>query len=191
MTKPERARVLGIVGSPRQGGNTDILVDEILSGAREAGAQVEKIMLGELAIAPCQACYACRKTARCVQKDDMEDLLAKMKSSSVWVLGTPVYWWGPTAQLKAFVDRWFSKAMDPARKDTFEGRRVILAVPMGDTDPATGRHVVGMFTDALDFVKAKLFASILAPGAYEAGDVTKSREILAQARRAGHDAVST
>jgi putative NADPH-quinone reductase len=191
MTKPERARVLGIVGSPRQGGNTDILVDEILSGAREAGAQVEKIMLGELAIAPCQACYACRKNGKCVQRDDMEDLLTKMKSSSVWVLGTPVYWWGPSAQLKVFVDRWFSKASGPACKETFEDRRVILAVPMGDTDPATGRHVVGMFTDALEFVKAKLFASILAPGAYEAGDVAKSREILEQARRAGRDAVST
>jgi len=191
MKRPERGRVLGIVGSPRQGGNTDILVDEILSGAREAGAEVEKIMLGDLAIAPCQACYACRKSGKCIQTDDMEDLLGKMKSSSVWVLGTPVYWWGPTAQLKAFVDRWFSKAFDPARKETFEDRRVILAVPMGDSDPATGRHVVGMFTDALGFVKAKLFASILAPGVYEAGDVSKNREILEQARRAGYDAVHT
>jgi hypothetical protein len=58
--------------------------------------------------------------------------------------------------------------------------------------PIPGRvSYVGMFADALDFVKAKLFASILAPGAYEAGDVAKSREILEQARRAGHDAVST
>jgi NAD(P)H-dependent FMN reductase len=189
MAKSEHPRVLGIVGSPRQGGNTDMLVDEILRGAREAGAQVEKVMLGELAIAPCQACYECRKTGKCIQLDDMEDLLDKMKASSVWVLGTPVYWWGPSAQLKAFVDRWLAKSSEPARTATFEGRRVILAVPMGDTDPATGRHVVGMFTDALDYVKAKLVASILAPGAYELGEVAKNREILEQARRAGREAV--
>ncbi len=183
-------RVLGIVGSPRRGGNTEIIVDEILKGAEEAGAEVEKIMLGDLAIAPCQACYICREKGKCVQTDDMEEILAKMKASAVWVLGTPVYWWGPSAQLKAFVDRWFSKAFDPECKATFEGRRVILAVPMGDSDPATGRHVVGMFTDAIDFVKANLFASILAPGAYELGDVRSNSEVLEKARKAGYDAVT-
>ena len=190
MPKQGRVRVLGIVGSPRQGGNTDILVDEILRGAKDAGAETEKVMLGDLAIAPCQACGACRESGQCVQTDDMEELLGKMKSSAVWVLGTPVYWWGPSAQLKAFVDRWFAKGFEPARKATFEDRRVILAVPMGDTDPATGRHVVGMFTDALGYVKAKLFRSILATGAYEAGDVRRNGEVLEQARQAGRDAIA-
>jgi len=188
MKKPNGTRVLAIVGSPRRGGNTEILVDEILKGAQEAGAQVEKIMLGDLTIAPCQACYACREGGKCIQADDMEDLLGKMKASEVWVLGTPVYWWGPSAQLKAFVDRWFSKAFEPERKPTFEGKRVILAVPMGDSDPATGRHVVGMFADALKFVKADLFASILAPGAYDAGDVRKDSGLLEKARQVGLDA---
>ena len=71
-------RVLGIVGSPRIGGNTDILVDEILSGAREAGASTEKIILNNLNIKPCQACNNCYKTGQCSQKDDMADLLDKM-----------------------------------------------------------------------------------------------------------------
>jgi len=144
-----------------------------------------------MAIAPCQACYSCRGSGQCVQTDDMEELLEKMRSSSVWVLGTPVYWWGPSAQLKAFVDRWLAEASGPLRKETFEGRRVILAVPMGDTDAATGRHVVGMFTDALEYIKAKLFATILAPGAYEPGDVRNNHEVMNQARGAGRDAVGS
>ena len=189
--KHDGTRVLGIVGSPRQGGNTDILVDEILEGAREAGAQTDKVMLAELAVAPCQACYACRATGECVIKDDMGGLVEKMKASRVWVIGTPVYWWGPTAQLKAFVDRWFAMAGGGESSEVFGGRRVILAVPMGDTDAATGRHVVGMFTDALEYVKACLFASVLAPGAYEPGDVRQNQEVLKRARQAGHDAVAT
>lgn len=189
MKRSDRTRVLAIVGSPRRGGNTEILVDEILKGAREAGAQVEKIMIGDLAIAPCQACSACVETGKCVQTDDMEGLFDKMKASEVWVLGTPVYWWGPSAQLKAFVDRWFSKGSGSEQKQVFEGKRVILAAPMGDTDVAVGRHLVGMFTDALAYVKAELFASILAPGAYDAGDVRKNAEVLEQARRAGLDVV--
>jgi len=189
MQSVDRKRVLGIVGSPRRGGNTDILVDEALKGAAEAGAEVEKVYLVDLTIEPCRGCLTCRDKGECVIEDDMKGMLAKMKASGVWILGTPVYWWGPSAQLKAFVDRWFSKAAGSERKATFDSRRVILAVPMGDDDAGTGRHVVGMFTDALAFVKAELFASILAPGAYDKGDVRKDREVLAAAQRAGFEAI--
>ena len=106
MTQQVPKRALGIVGSPRRGGNTETLVDAVLAGAAEAGAQVEKVILDELDVRPCRACNACRKTGACVQQDDMAGLLEQMQRSDVWVLGTPVYWWGPTAQFKAFLDRW-------------------------------------------------------------------------------------
>ena len=71
----------------------------------------------------------------------------------------------------------------------FEGRRVVLAVPMGDTNPRTGRHVVGMFEDAMAYVKGELFATVMAPGAYDKGDVRANAEVIAAARKAGADAV--
>jgi multimeric flavodoxin WrbA len=186
MDRVKQKHVIGFVGSPRSGGNTDLLVDEVLAGAREAGATVEKVMLAELTINPCKACYACRTEAMCIQQDDMQGLYPKMQAADVWVIGTPVYWWGPSAQLKAFVDRWFAKAGSKEdQRRTFAKKRVILAVPMGDTDPATGRHVVGMFEDALTYAGAELFDSILAPGAYEPGDIRSNKEILERARRAG------
>jgi multimeric flavodoxin WrbA len=189
MPKPERIRVLGVVGSPRRGGNTELLVDEVLAAAEKAGAQVEKIMLGDLDIAPCRACYTCRKQGRCAIEDDMQGVLEKMEASRVWVIGTPVYWWGPSAQVKAFVDRWFSRAGDEEHMRIFKDRRVVLAVPMGDTDPKTGRHVVGMFEDALAYVGADLFASILAAGSYDKGDVRQDKEALEAARKAGEGVV--
>ncbi len=191
MHSTKAKHVIGFVGSPRSQGNTDILVDQILAGAREAGATVEKVMLGDLTLNPCHACYACRPGGECIQKDDMTNLYEKMQASDVWVIGTPVYWWGPSAQLKAFVDRWFAKAGNKdVLKRTFKGRRIVLALPMGDTDPKTGRHVVGMFTDALDYVGADLFDSILAPGAYDAGDVRAQTDIMEQARKVGKAAVT-
>lgn len=190
MAHDKRKQVFGIVGSPRRGGNTEILVDEILKGAAKAGARTEKVILSELVIGPCKACYACRNTGECIQKDDMPDVLDKMRASAVWVIGTPVYWWGPSAQLKAFVDRWFSQAGDDEHMKIFKGKRVILAVPMGDTDPETGRHVVGMFGDALDYVGADLFASVLAPGAYDKGDVRDNADVLKDAHRTGAEAVT-
>jgi multimeric flavodoxin WrbA len=182
--------VIGFVGSPRKGGNTDILVDEILKGARAAGATVEKVMLEGLSINPCKACYRCRPGGQCVQKDDMSGLYEKMQAADVWVLGTPVYWWGPSAQLKAFVDRWFAKAGSKEEQErTLANRRIVLAVPMGDTNPATGRHVVGMFTDATNHMGAELFEAVLAPGAYDAGEVRSNQEVMEQAYRAGKEAV--
>jgi multimeric flavodoxin WrbA len=190
MAKRDFKRVLGIVGSPRRRGNTDTIVDHILKGAGEAGARVEKVALRDLSIAPCEACYSCETTGRCMHKDDMESLFEKMDACGVWVLGTPVYWWGPTAQMKAFVDRWFAKSASRDDRDILSGRRVVLALPLGDTDPKTARHVVGMFKDALEYVKSDLFECVLATGAYDVGDVEKQGDVLEKARRAGGRAVS-
>ena len=176
-------RVLGIIGSPRRGGNTETLVDEVLRGAEDAGALTEKVILSELDIAPCRACDACGKTGKCVQQDDMPALLEKMQHSQVWVLGTPVYWWGPTAQFKTFLDRWYG-----AKQVRFEGRRVILAIPLGGV-ASFARHTVGMLTDVLDYLRTELVATVLAPGAYGLGAVYDHADVLAAARRAGRKAI--
>lgn len=177
-------RVLGIVGSPRRGGNTEILVDEVLTGAATAGALTEKVILDELDIAPCRACNTCRKSGECVQQDDMQGLLERMQHSQVWVLGTPVYWWGPTAQFKAFLDRWYG-----AKQVRFEGRHVILAIPLGGGSANYARHTVGMLSDVLEYLGIELVATVLAPGAYRLGAVRGHTDTLAAARRAGRDAV--
>jgi multimeric flavodoxin WrbA len=181
----ENVRVLGIVGSPRRRGNTEILVEEVLRGAEEAGAQVEKIILSELDIAPCRACDDCLLMGECTQDDDMALVLAKMEASEVWVLGTPVYWWGPTAQFKAFLDRWYGAE----RVVRFEGRRAILVIPLGDSNARTARHTIGMLTDALAYTRVELCDTVLAPGALDLGDASRDADALGAARRAGREAV--
>jgi multimeric flavodoxin WrbA len=176
-------RILGIVGSPRRNGNTEILIDEVLRGAEEAGTLSEKVILNELHITPCQGCDACGKTGTCIQQDDMPELLEQMQRSQVWVLGTPVYYWGPTAQFKAFIDRWYS-----AKQAMFEGRHVILAIPLGG-DTSFARHTVGMLKDALDWQKTRLVATLLAPGAFDLGAIRRHTDLLAAAHRAGRKAV--
>lgn len=185
---PDRKRVLGIVGSPRRGGNTDILVDEVLAGAAEAGALTEKVLLSKLGINPCRACEACFKTNKCVQQDDMPALLEQMAQSDVWVLGTPVYYWGPTAQFKAFVDRWYSTEHQMTKLVEFKGKRVVLAIPLGGT-AHDARHTVGMIEDALAYKRSELFATIVAPGVEKKGAVRDYPDVLAAARRAGRESV--
>jgi multimeric flavodoxin WrbA len=190
MDGKEYPRVLGFSGSPRRKGNTETLVDEVLRGAAEAGAAVEKVILGERDIAPCDGCGACEASGECVHPDDMEALFDKMRRSQVWVLGTPVYWWGPSAQMKLFVDRWYAKIFLQEDKAIFTGRQIILVIPMGDADAGTARHTVGMFTDALAFLEADLAATVLAPGVGDRGEVAGHAGVMAAARQAGHRAVS-
>jgi len=185
----DQKRVLGIVGSPRRRGNTETLVDEVLHGAEEAGALVKKVILSELDIGPCRACDACRKTGECVQRDDMPALLEQMERSQGWVLGTPIYWWGPTAQFKAFIDRW--RPAGAGHIVTFKGRRVILIIPLEDTDASTARHTIGMLTDMLDYLKMELFTTVVAPGVLHRGEVREHPDVLARARRAGWEAIES
>jgi len=181
----EARKVLGICGSPRRGGNTQILVEETLRGAAEAGALTKQVLLTDLRIGPCRACDACLKTGECVQHDDMPALLEKMRENDIWVLGTPVYWWGPTAQFKTFVDRWYCQG----QRERLEGRRVIAVIPLGDTDAGVARHTVGMLQDSLDYLRAELIATVLAPGCEAAGAVREQPAVLAAARQAGREAV--
>lgn len=178
-------RVLGIVGSPRRGGNTETLVDEVLMGAGEAGATTEKVVLSEMEVSLCKACNECRRDGRCVQEDDMVALLEKMKQSEVWVLGTPVYWWGPTAQFKAFIDRWYG-----VERGVFRGRRVILAIPLGGGSDRYARHTLGMLTDVLDYLGSVQSTVLLATGAHGKGVVRSNSELMKKARDAGRLAVT-
>jgi len=179
-----RVRVLGVVGSPRRQGNTEILVDEVLAGAQAAGAQTEKVILTELKIAPCRGCDTCQTTGKCAQQDDMPALLDRMNRSQVWVLGTPIYWWGPTAQFKAFMDRWYG-----ANEETFKGRQIILTIPMGASDATPAQYMLGMFETGLG--KKRIFATILAPGVHRKGAVRAKKDVMAEARAAGQRVTET
>ncbi|TRO49335.1 flavodoxin family protein [Candidatus Bathyarchaeota archaeon] len=175
--------VLGIVGSPRRGANTETLIDQLLKGAEKAGAATEKLILGEMNIQPCRACNVCQKTGKCVIDDDFASALEKMKRSRVWVLGTPVYWWGPTAQMKAFIDRWYG--VDRA---LFKGKGVILAVSSGGGS-SYARLTVEMLESIVPYLGMKHIATLQAPGASGPESVKRNTALMNKARTTGNKAV--
>lgn len=96
---------MGILGSPRIGGNSDILLDEALAGARETGAEVEKVILDKLKIFGCRDCKKCNETGICVIKDDIQEIHKKILEAYAIIHSVPVYFWSMTAQMKAYLDR--------------------------------------------------------------------------------------
>ena len=143
-------KILAIVGSPRIGGNTDVLVNEVLAGAEEKGAALDKVYLSRSAIGPCHACDACEGTGVCFQRDDMDGILQKMEASDIWVLGTPIYWWGATAQFKLFLDRWYGPWHGNEPKKVFQNKKIALVITMGDTDASTAEPTLNMFKRSFD-----------------------------------------
>ena len=86
-------KVLAISSSPRLHGNSDLLCDQFLKGAEEAGHSVEKVRLAEKSISPCAACNGCQSDAVCAKKDDMADILNDVVNADVIVLATPIYFY--------------------------------------------------------------------------------------------------
>ncbi len=98
-------KVLGIAGSPRRGGNTDILLEQAMEGAKSAGADIQTIVICDLNIAPCRHCDGCLKTGRCVIDDDMQSVYPKLREADRLILASPMFFMGITAQAKAMIDR--------------------------------------------------------------------------------------
>ena len=177
--------ILGIVGSPRRGANTETLVDSVLAGASENGATTTKVILSELRIAPCRACNKCQRDGSCIHEDDMGALVELMEKNDIWVFGTPIFWWGPSAQFKAFVDRWYG-----IDQRIFQGKQIILTIPMGGRDAHYARHTVGMFKDICNYLGMECLEVVVAPGMTGLRSAQENFRLLRTAKDAGATAAN-
>ena len=113
-------KVLLLSGSHRKNGNSDLLCDQFMLGAKEAGNQVEKIILRDKKINYCLACDACKRNGgNCVQKDDMKEILDKMIAADVLVLATPVYFYSISSRMKTLIDRVYAKYTEIRDKEMY------------------------------------------------------------------------
>lgn len=159
--------VLILSGSPRKGGNSDILCDAFLRGAEESGNQVEKIWLREKKIGYCNACYYCTKSGGiCVQKDDMGEILDKMQAADVIVLASPVYFYSIDAQMKTVIDRCVARWTQLPDKEFYY---IMTAAEDSDTVMDCTLACFRGFAECLD--GAKEMGVIYGKGFYEAGTI--------------------
>ena len=118
-------KVLGINGSPRRGGNTDILLDNALKGAQNKGAEAEKIVLNDLEFSPCQECENMPNDRFCIIEDNMQAVYKKIEEADAIILASPIFFGSLSAQTKMMIDRfqcvWRAKYI--LRKQVFEKRK--------------------------------------------------------------------
>ena len=186
--------MLGIAGSPRRGGNTDLLLSEVMRGAVSKGAEVNTIILNDLKITPCQHCDACLEAGRCKVEDDMQMVYGELEAADRIVLASPIQFMTVTAQTKAMIDRcqalWARKYVLKMPPLGNRRERKGLFISVG------GRRVANLFEPALATVRA-LFSilsityagDLLFPGVDEKGAITKHPDALHQAFLAGQKLV--
>ncbi|MGB2579465.1 multimeric flavodoxin WrbA [Elusimicrobium simillimum] len=151
-------QILVISGSPRKGGNSDILCDEFIKGAKESGHTAEKVFISGKNIAYCKGCMACMNTAKCVIQDDAADILDKMVQADIIVFATPIYFYNMSAQLKTLIDRSCPRYTEMSNKDFYV---IMTAFDSSKSTTATTVAGVQSFIDCLEGgeIKDTLFAS--------------------------------
>lgn len=182
-------KVLGIVGSPRRQGNTHLLVAQILAGAQAAGAEADLLFLNDLQIRECDGCHACWRGKPCSKGDAMNAVYPRLAASDVLVLGTPVYWYGPTALMKGFVDRlvYFNS---PAHRPEIRGKKAILAIPFEEPNLETAALVTAFFEKSLTYLELQLVGSVVAPGLARKGEILEKADRLQAGYELGKRAVT-
>ncbi len=167
-------KVLILSGSPRKNGNSDILCDEFMRGALEAGNAVEKVRVAEKKISYCRGCYYCQKSGgECAIKDDMAELLQKMIDADVIVLSSPVYFYSIAAQLKAVIDRTVARWLEVKNKEFY------YIVTCADEERESQLRTIECFRGYADCVEGAVEKGIIyGTGVYEKGEIKNSPAFL-------------
>jgi multimeric flavodoxin WrbA len=177
-----RKKVLIVIGSPRENGNSTILAGEVARGARDNGAEVETFNLHKLVINPCNACDACRKenSKGCVINDDMQMLYPKLIAANALVIASPVYWFSVSAQTKLFIDRFYGMGEHP--NNALKGKQIGIVLTYADADPFVSGAVnaLRMFQDIFNYVGAEIVDMVYG-SAWKAGEIESNKEVMERA----------
>lgn len=181
-------KILGINGSPRKGGNTDILLDKILEGARQKGADTEKIVLNDLRFSPCQECEDMKDDGSCIVDDDMQGLYEKIRTADALVLASPIFFGSVSAQTKMMIDRfqclWRAKYI--LNKDIgFKRIKGVFVSVEGSKRPDFFENAKSIVRNLFATINADYAEELLCPGIDDKAVILKHKDCLDKAFELG------
>lgn len=163
--------ILVVSGSPRKGGNTEIMSEAFAKGARESGNTVTVKKLSELTVAPCRDCEYCfSHDGVCSQHDGMTEILEAVDKADMLVFASPVYWSNVSAQIKAVTDRLYARA-----KKGFHPTCAALLLDSGS--PGVYDGAIAAYKGTLAYLKWKDKGIITISGMETKGAMNSSSEL--------------
>lgn len=172
--------VLVISSSLRNVSNSEMLADEFLKGAKEAGHNAEKLSLAGKTINFCIGCLSCQKTHKCVIDDDSREINEKMLNADIIAFATPVYYYSVCGQLKTLLDR-----ANPLYPLEYKFRDIYLLATAAEDETETVKGTETAIQGWVDcFEKAELKKTIFAGGVDKPGEI-KEHSALKEVYEAG------
>lgn len=182
-------RIVCLLGSPRENGNSSTIAARFCDTARSRGAEVRTFALNKLDYRGCQGCMACKtKLDKCALEDDLTEVLEAIRGTDVLVLASPVYYWDVSSQLKAFLDRTFSYLVpdfrtNPQKSRLSPGKKLVFILAQNNPDRDSFRDIFPKFDyffKAYGFVESHL---IRAFGVSEPGEVQTHEDVMELAEK--------
>lgn len=181
-------KVLILNGSPRPGGNSSVLAEQVRKGVEDAGGAAEVIYLHGLDINPCDACDSCQDAAEidCIVEDDMQTLYPKVREADAIVYATPIYWFTVTAQTKLFMDRCYGMGGDGIEEHTLAGKKIgVVLVYEGDDPYDSGAiNAIRTFQDMYNYIPAEIVGFVYGT-ALDRGAIRKQDDVMMKASDLG------
>jgi len=185
--------ILAVYGSPRRLGNTSLLLKKAVEGARDAGAEVEEIVLRDLMMTPCLEIYGCKKDGRCVIQDDFQRVYDQLLACRGLMLASPIFFYTVSAHTKILMDRcqslwvkkhWIEKVPLGHRDFTRKGLFIAAGATEGKKLFDGALLTVRYFFNVLDM---ELWRTLLYRGLDYEGDVLEHPQYFEEAYEAGRD----
>lgn len=175
-------KILVLTGSPRKGGNSDMLADAFISGAEAAGHEITKFECGHKNVKPCIACDACySKEGACAFGDDFNELAPLLEHSDMIILVTPMYWFTFPAQLKAVLDKMYALLIG-SRQSLIQESMLFVCGECEDQSDYDG--LIKTYQKIASYQRWKDEGILVAPGVLEKGAIVKTN-FLEKAKQMG------
>jgi multimeric flavodoxin WrbA len=186
-------KILSINGSRRKKGNTECLLQSILTPAENGGAQTESIFLGDYNIGACTGCEGCSSSWECIIKDDFAQIIKKIDETEGIILASPTYWYSVTSDMKRFIDRCYSLIRFPvSRKEWIgkyqgAGKVCITAAICEQSEASMMGDTLSLLTNFSKDIGLDVIESVTGLGFFEAGSIKADHKLLQKAELAGQN----
>ncbi len=172
-----------LLGSPRKGGNSEILARHVEKGIKEAGGTTRSFYLHGMELHPCRGCDYCKKTGAeryCVIEDDMDVIYPALLEADSIVFASPIYWFTYSAQLKIVMDRSYALIRD--EKYLLSGKSIGLVFTYGDKDPVSSGTInaIRSFQDAFRYIECPILGCVYG-SANDPGEISAQASLLQEA----------
>jgi Multimeric flavodoxin WrbA len=178
-------KIVILNGSPHKTGKTMTLVNEVSNAIKDKALEIKTYDLNTMQISGCQGCYGCKKTGKCVIKDDMQSIYEDINNADGVIFATPVFFWQMTAQLKLTIDRLFAYFKQDYSSFLSPNKKALLLATFGGGDMSQYQNYFDTVGKSLVFAGFGEYKVLITGGLRDSKELLERSDVLSNAKDMG------